>query len=98
MKLKYITKVYEGPETKEHAITLAKCMNKKDWQTYIYDGDGQDFTGEIYRIIVIDGKKYKGRELGTIEKGRIETHDYDKGLEKFLENYEFNELKGGEIK
>jgi hypothetical protein len=108
MKLKYTTRVYEGPKTRKGIIELGKALNETDWKAKIYDPEkitptwGEqigDISGEIWGLgMTIKKIKYYSNLIGKIKPGRIEITDYGNnqpGLEKFLENYKFNELKGG---
>ena len=99
MKLTYQTNIYEGPREKFDAIKLSRELSRKGWISKIYDGGGQNFSGEIFRIVRTssDGNKryVTTRRLATIEPGRIETHNYDRRLERFLKDYD-QFLKGGE--
>jgi maltose-binding protein MalE len=109
MKLLYRTNIYEGPETMEEIVKLSKRLYKKGWATKIYDPAKshtygpplEGISGEIFGLgwVTHDGTKIFSEKLGTITPGRIETHDWNKSLEKFLRDYQFKKFeKVDEIK
>ena len=98
MKLTYRTNIYDGPKTMEGIVRLSKNLYKSGWATKIYGPPLEErISGEIFGLSMTlqDRTKIFSRILGTIKPGRIETHDYDRGLEGFLANYSFKNLKGG---
>lgn len=100
MKLRYQKSFYEGPRENKEIVKLAKELTRKGWPTKIYNEKYENISGVIYELREITYFKRKKFvcpiKLGTIEKGIIETFNSNKNLEKFLENYNFDEMKGCE--
>ena len=98
MKLTYQTNIYDGPRTMKEIVRLSKRLYRGGWATKIYGPPLEEkISGEIFGLSMTlqDGTKIFSEILGTIKPGKIETHNHDRGLEDFLANYSFKNLKGG---